>query len=419
MKKCPKVLVATLSAPELSRLAIELDRRGSLTQYILRYTNKGRIWERALARTPRLGRVYMRTLGRRTPPAGLPLAKVIEAGVQHDFAAAAIGRLPFGSSAGRQRFVQQMSLATEIAVARTASRYAQGADVVVASYGTGAEGFAAVKRRGGHAVLHYPAAHNRYQRKLVAEDATVSPAFAAALPDFDAVPAEYQRRVDRECAEADLILVGSSFAKQSFVAEGYDPSKVVSIPFGVDTERFSPSLTSVCRDRFHVLFVGHIGQRKGVSYLLQAYESFRKPDTELHLVGTFVPGAAQAYDRFKGLFRHTPHVPQAQLADFYRAADVFVLPSLTEGMPLVVLEAMATGVPVIATPNGASDLIEDGIDGFIVPVRDPQVIADRLKILYQDPGLRASMGRKARDKALRFGWDVYAGRAADAVTNFE
>jgi glycosyltransferase involved in cell wall biosynthesis len=415
----PKVLVATLSAPELSRLAIELDRRGALTQYVRPYTNKGRIWERVLERTPKLGGVYMRTLGRRVPPAGLSVSKVIEAGVLQDFAAAGIGRLPLGSAEHRRRLAQHLSLATEIAVARTARRYARGADVVVASYGTGVESFAAVKRRGGHAVLHYPAAHNRYQRKLMAEDAAVSPDFAAALPDFAAVPAEYERRLERECAEADRILVASSFARQAFVAEDYDPQKVVAIAFGVDAERFSPSLTPAPRDRFRVLFVGHIGQRKGVSYLLQGYKSFRRPDSELHLVGSFVPGAAQAYERFSGLFRHTPHVPQIQLPDIYRAADVFVFPSLTEGMPLVVLEAMASGLPVIATPNGSSDLIEDGTDGFIVPIRDPQAIAARLKILYQDPQLRATMGRKARAKALRFGWDVYAARAADAVINFE
>jgi glycosyltransferase involved in cell wall biosynthesis len=415
----PRVLVATLSAPELSRLAIELDRRGSLTQYVRPYTNKGRIWERMLEHTPKLGSLYRRTLGRRVPPAGLSPAKVIEAGTLQDFAAAGIGRLPLGSAEHRHRLVQRMSFATEIAVARTAGRYARSADVVVASYGTGVEGFAAVKRVGGRAVLHYPAAHNRYQRKLMDEDARLSPEFAAALPDFDAVPAEFERRRDRECAEADRILVASSFAKQAFVAEGYDPEKIVAIAFGVDTARFSPPVTPRRRNRFRVLFVGHVGQRKGVSYLLQGYESFRRPDSELHLVGSFVPGAAQVYDRFSALFLHTPHVPQAQLPDIYRAADVFVLPTLTEGMPLVVLEAMASGLPVIATPNGPSDLIENGTDGFIVPIRNPQAIAEKLQVLYQDPELRATLGRRAREKALRFGWDVYARRAADAVTNFQ
>src|SRR5262249_3957573 len=147
----------------------------------------------------------------------------------------------------------------------------------------GVESFAAVKRRGGRAVLHYPAAHDRYQRKLMAEDAAVSPEFACALPDFGAVPAEHERRLDHECAEADRILVASTFARQAFVAENYDPEKVIPIAFGVDTTRFSPPLTPPRRQRFRVLFVGHIGQRKGVSYLLQGYESFRRPNSELHL----------------------------------------------------------------------------------------------------------------------------------------
>jgi glycosyltransferase involved in cell wall biosynthesis len=413
-----KVLVATLSAPELSRLAIELDRRGALTHYVRPYTNKGRAWERILEQTPKLGALYKRTLGRRVPPEGLSLARVVEAGVLHDFAAAGIGRLPLGDTEHRRQLALQMSFNTELAVARKASRLSREAEVVVASYGTGVEAFAAIKKSGGRAVLHYPAAHNGYQRKLMSEDALVSPEFAPALPDFDSQPAAYEHRLEQECSAADRILVGSSFAKQAFVAQGYDPNKILAISFGVDTSRFTPAAPQPSRDRFQVLFVGHIGQRKGVSYLLQGYELFRKPDSDLHLVGSFVPGA-EVYDRFRGSFRHTPNVPQTQLADLYRAADVFVLPTLTEGMPLVVLEAMASGLPVIATAHGSSDIIEDGVDGFIVPIRDPAAIAQKLETLYQDPSLRARIGRKAREKALRFGWDVYAARAADAVTSFD
>lgn len=410
----PKVLVANLSAPEISRLAAELARRGALTHYVRPYTNKGRAWERLLERTPMLGRTYMRTLGRRVPPEGLPLRQVVEAGVLHDFAMAGIGRVPLGGVERKRRLARRMQSNAELAIARAASRYAFSADVVVASYGTGVEAFAAIKRRGGRAVLHYPAAHNRYQRKLMAEDAAISPEFARALPNFDAAGPHYERRLDIECERADRILVGSSFARSAFIAEGCDPSKILAIPFGVDTSRFRPPTDARPRERFRALFVGDIGQRKGVSYLLQGYESFRKADTELHIVGALAPGA-EVYDRFRGLYSHTPHTPQAQLADIYREADVFVFPSLTEGMPLVVLEAMASGLPVITTPHGPSDIITEGSDGFLVPIRDPQAIAERLEILYRDPDYRLAMGRRAREKALTFGWDVYAARAAEAV----
>src|SRR3954471_14049313 len=90
----PSVMVCNLSAPEISRLGAELARRGVLHRYVRPYANMQRWWERSLARAPGVGGLYERTLGRRTPPPGLPLDKVVEAGVAEDFAAAGVGRLP-------------------------------------------------------------------------------------------------------------------------------------------------------------------------------------------------------------------------------------------------------------------------------------------------------------------------------------
>src|SRR5215472_14773525 len=97
----PSVMVANLSAPEMNRLGVELERRGVLRRYVRPYANKGRLWERAIERVPGIGRLYARTLGRRSPPSGLPLDRVIEAGITQDFLAAAIGRLPILPSSRR------------------------------------------------------------------------------------------------------------------------------------------------------------------------------------------------------------------------------------------------------------------------------------------------------------------------------
>jgi glycosyltransferase involved in cell wall biosynthesis len=408
--------VANLSAPEITRLAAELARRGALSHYLRPYTNKGRWWERLLERSPLLGKLYGRTLGRRVPPEGLPLDRVVEAGVLEDFALATIGRLPLFGTQRRRRIVQAASFRTELAVGRRAERYARDADVVVASYGTGVEAFRAIKRQGGLAVLNYPIAHNGFQRKFYAQEAALAPEFARALPNLDASPPLYAQRLDEECQEAKFILVGSSFVRDTFVDQGYDVDKIVVIPYGVDSKRFSPAPGPTgLRSRFSALFVGQIGQRKGISYLFQGYEQFRKSDSELKLVGSFVPGS-DVYDRFRHLYSHTPNVPQVELPNIYRQSDVFVFPTLIEGMPLCVLEAMACGLPVIATSHGSGDIISDGEDGFIVPIRDPQAIASRLEVLYRDRALLAAMGQNARRKALSLTWDVYARRSADCVT---
>ena len=408
------VMVCNLSAPEINRLGVELARLGVLRRYVRPYANMQRWWERALGRTPGVGAMYERTLGRRLPPAGLPLDKVIEAGVAQDFAAAGVGRLPFMPGEWRRRKSHELIFAAEREVARKAGRVAQDASIVVASYGTGRFAFEAVQRAGGRAVLSYPIAHNRYQLQLYAEEAQAAPEFAAALPRMEWLPQEYSERLEEERAMPARIIVRSSFVRQSFVDLGYDANRIAITPYGADTEQFTPRAEPRRDGVFRAVFVGQIGQRKGISYLLQGYEKFRRPDCELHIVGTYAPGH-EVYARYRDLYRHTPHVPQKDLPSLFRDADVFVFPSLIEGMPLVVLEAMACGLPVITTTHGPGDIVRDGIDGFFVPIRDSEAIAARLEQLYRDPSLREQMGRNAREQAMRYTWQAYAQRAADAV----
>ena len=408
------VLVANLSAPEINRLGVELERRGVLRDYVRPYVNRGRWSERLIQHTPGIGKLYGRTLGRRIPPAGLPLRKITEAGVAQDFLGALVGRLPLAPHGWRRARAHSLILAAERAVAREAGRLAAGVEIVVASYGTGQYAFETVRRSGGRAVLSYPIAHNGYQARLYAEEAQLQPAFAAALPRLAELPREYSDRLEAECAMADCILVGSSFVRQTFVAMGYDARKIAVTPYGVDTERFSPRTQPRSDGVFRVLFVGQIGQRKGMSYLLQAYQKFRRPDCELHVVGNYV-ASHEVYSRYEGSFRHTPNVPQSQLATLFQQADVFVLPSLIEGMPLVVLEAMACGIPVIATNHGAEGIVRDGVDGYLVPIRDAEAIAAQLEQLYRDPALKQQMGLNAREQALRHTWSTYAQLAAETV----
>jgi glycosyltransferase involved in cell wall biosynthesis len=231
---------------------------------------------------------------------------------------------------------------------------------------------------------------------------------------MDTLPPEYVERLEIECALADCILVGSTFVKRSFIEMGHAAEKVSVVTYGVDTEQFSPRMAPRNDGVFRVLFVGQIGQRKGMSYLLRGYELFRRHDTELHLVGRYGSGY-EVYQRYADLYRHTRSVPHGDLPALFHQADVFVFPSLIEGMPLVVLEAMASGLPVITTTHGPCDVVRDGVDGFFVPIRDAQAIAMRLDQLYRDPSLKEEMGRNARAQALRHTWSDYARRAADVV----
>jgi glycosyltransferase involved in cell wall biosynthesis len=100
----------------------------------------------------------------------------------------------------------------------------------------------------------------------------------------------------------------------------------------------------------------------------------------------------------------------------YADADVYVLPSIVEGFPMTALEAMASGLPVIVSEHTfGSDVITDGVDGYIVPIRDSEAIADRLRYLHDHPSERQRIGAAARRRAEHFSWERYGEQVVDLV----
>ena len=196
--------------------------------------------------------------------------------------------------------------------------------------------------------------------------------------------------------------------------------KLLKIPYGSRLERFYPDPgVSRNHEEFRILFVGAAGPRKGFMDLLSAFEQLQHPAKHLLLIGSLAP-EAQAMLAQADTSRVTVlgSVPNAQLRQHYSQASVFVLPSVEEGLAMVLGEAMACGCPVIASTNtGASELITDGKEGFIVPIRSPEVIADRLQQLADQPALRERMGQAALARVQQLGgWDSY-GDAWEAALN--
>jgi glycosyltransferase involved in cell wall biosynthesis len=212
---------------------------------------------------------------------------------------------------------------------------------------------------------------------------------------------------------ADVIFVLSSHHRQTFEQSGVDPSKLVIAPPGIDVNLFHP-LPRLRHDRFTVGFVGQIGQRKGLSYLIDAVSRSGVPDADLVLVGpvigTFAPWATAP-----GV-HHLPSQGRLALPAIYATFDVFALPSLVEGFGLTALEAMACGVPTIVSEHTfASDVITDGVDGYIVPIRNPEAIAERIRYLHDNPAERQRMGEAARQRALGFSLAVSGDRVAQMI----
>lgn len=173
-------------------------------------------------------------------------------------------------------------------------------------------------------------------------------------------------------------------------------NEVKIIPHGVDL----PEKWSSERNAFHVFNLGQYGPDKGHRYLFEAWKLFNRP-AELTIAGA-------------NITLQTPipnvnilgYITEEQKNQTYAESAVYVQPSVTEGWGLEVAEAMAHGTPVIVTEGvGAKDMVEDGKDGFIVPTRDPQAIADKLRYFYENHSEMKRMGQNARAKAEQYTWD--------------
>lgn len=222
-----------------------------------------------------------------------------------------------------------------------------------------------------------------------------------------------EQRQSEEAAAADFLLAPSRIVRDSFVKRGYDARRTAILPYGVDTDRFRPLETcnEPSTDRvFRVLCVGQVSIHKGQIYLLEAWKRLALRNSELVLIGAVSYEMGPILARYSNMFRHISGVANAQLRDYYGRASVFVLPSLHDGFGVVCAEAMACGVPVIVTSSaGSSETIDHGNNGFVVPARSSEAIADCLERLYRDEELRRAMSVAALAKARRdLTWETYA-----------
>jgi glycosyltransferase involved in cell wall biosynthesis len=190
---------------------------------------------------------------------------------------------------------------------------------------------------------------------------------------------------------------------------GVPAEKIHTLPYGVRLEAFT-KVADPPTDTFQVLFAGNVSLRKGLPYLLQAFQQLRHPAKRLRVVGAMSP-------EIKQLLSHLPTenveflgaLPQVQLPRLMSESHVLVLPSIEEGLALVQGQALACGCPVLASTNtGGEDLFSDGIEGFIVPIRDVDALADRMQRLADDPGLQRRMSEAALARVkLLGGWRDY------------
>ncbi|MGY8655566.1 MAG: glycosyltransferase family 4 protein [Verrucomicrobiia bacterium] len=219
-------------------------------------------------------------------------------------------------------------------------------------------------------------------------------------------------RMRREIEEADLVLCPSIFVRETMVDRGIPEDKCLVNPFGVDTSIFTPRERIPSRPRF--VAVGTICLRKGHQYLFRAFEEVKKkrPDAELIVVGDYKIDFKRERSRWEGSFTHHRFLAHGDLAKLLNECTAFVLPSLEEGFARVIIEAMAAGLPIIAThESGATTLVQDGAEGIIVPSRNAEQLSASMLKIAEDTDLNRSMGLAALARGgERNTWQDYGDR---------
>lgn len=210
------------------------------------------------------------------------------------------------------------------------------------------------------------------------------------------IPRRVFSKMNRELVQADVVLCPSNFVRDSMVANGIPAEKCVVEPFGVDTTVFQPRQLIPKRPRF--VSVGTICLRKGHQYLFPAFALVKQklPEAELVCVGDYKSDFRLQKKRWEGSFSWVRHLPPDELATLLKTCTAFVLPSQEEGFARVILEAMAAGLPIIASyESGATTLVTHGVEGLIVKAQNPREIAEAMVQVACDPLRCEKMGQAA------------------------
>ncbi|MES2694268.1 MAG: glycosyltransferase family 4 protein [Verrucomicrobiota bacterium] len=296
----------------------------------------------------------------------------------------------------------------------------------VYAYEYGAEEtFRAAGSRGLLRIYGVSTGHWRAERAICAEEADLEPEWAATLDHAPRAWRAFARR-DAELQQADLVVASSSFLLSTLDRVSPLPAAVAVIPPGtpiVPANSYPAPAPPTRSGRLRVLYAGNLGQRHGLSYLFRACSELHRI-VELTVIGPpprhSCPALARELACIRWLDTCAPSVLHAEMA----AHDVLLAPAIFSGFDPVLLDALAHGLPVIATPHTAApDFIDDGVEGFIVPIRSTGAIVAQLEVLQREPDRRLAMSAAARERARQHSWETYeralAASVATALARYE
>ena len=265
-------------------------------------------------------------------------------------------------------------------------------------------------------IIDVPSATDEYMRKILEEDIAVTGDEYTRIEQSEtwhikdsAIPARNRL--------ADGFLVGSSFVRKSLTNFNTDERKIKIVPYGVDTSRFVCKHFTMNSGKIRFIFVGRVNRRKGIQHLLPAFDKIESNKAELVLVGPYDENdeLVKKYATHSNIF-FKGFVTSDVVADYYMRSDIFVLPSLGEGLAQVGIEAMNCGLPIIVSDNsGVNDLVTEGREGFVVPTSDMNALYEKMQWFVENPSKVKEMGVNAYATAKKYTWNFYETNVVRAI----
>ncbi|MES2307879.1 MAG: glycosyltransferase family 4 protein [Verrucomicrobiota bacterium] len=269
--------------------------------------------------------------------------------------------------------------------------------------------FKRAKAAGLKTVYDLPIGYWKASREIYKEEQDRFPEFASLIQGLQDSEEKLERK-DRELELADRVHACSGFVKSTLIQYGYPEDKIRVMQFGAPSLQnvdFKTSIEKGANRPFRVLFVGRMDQRKGIGYLLKAMQHFDPREVEFHMIGS-KPSSMEVLSPYWGRVVDHGTMSQKQVWEIMKSCDLFVFPSLFEGQALVVLEAMACGLPVVVTPHaGADRVVRDGLDGFVIPIRSTEEIVNKIVWMKSHPEERNQMAKSAMIRSHEFTWEGY------------
>ncbi len=254
---------------------------------------------------------------------------------------------------------------------------------------------------------------SRFEVELVKEEERLWPGWARRSVD---VPESYFKRREEEWIAAHLVMVNSEWSRQALIRQGVPEKKLVVVPLAYEMPRVKgrgekdkgfgelwdglrPS-TPDSRPTLRVLFLGQVIVRKGIQYLIQAARSLQNDPVRFDVVGP-IGISEEAIKSAPDNMTFHGAIGRDKAPEFFGNADIFVLPTISDGFAITQIEAMAYGLPVITTSH-CGEVVSDGVDGMIIPPGDSRQLAEAISFLIENPHEFESMRSAARKKADQF-----------------